>query len=89
MPDQVLSNEDKTLEEVIAEDTRVLSDVEVSEDARSIIAGAMITGKLKELRIDDQHLGNRAQLAVERDIFRRQTVIKLVGAERAWEGGTP
>lgn len=82
MPDQVLSNEDKTLEEVVEGDTKVLSDMELSEDTRSILAGVMITHNLPEARIDDQQLGNRAQLTVERDIFRRQTVIKLVGGER-------
>ena len=69
---------------ILYDNTRVLSDVEVPEEARAIIAGAMMTGKIKELRIDDQHLRNRAQLTIERDIFRQQTVIKLVGADRTW-----
>jgi hypothetical protein len=76
---QPLSNEEKTLEEVIGgKDPGV--QLEVDEKTRGILVSIMQTMEIGRFVIDDAHLQSRAQLRVSRDIHRRHTVIELVSA---------
>ena len=80
----MLSNEGKTLEQITTEElNEPVARLEVSEEVRGFLVGAMLTMGIGELRINDGHLESRAVLEVRRDIHRRCAVFTLVGADRA------
>ena len=85
--DPMLSNETKTLEQIIGDHGPAPHDsLTLDPFTEQLLASIMLTAQRPELRISDQHLCTRAQVRIERDIHRREIVFKLEGADRAGFG---
>lgn len=74
--DNPLSNEDKTLEEIVFT-KEPTPELVLNEDAQALIAGIMATMDLREVRISDKHSLGKHSVRVKRDIYRRCTVVML------------